>query len=236
MSGMELNKIFAALLVAGIVASFSGFIAKEITHPHELEENAVKIEGVGEDVGGPAKKAGPEPVLALIAAADPARGQQISKACAACHSFDKGGPNGTGPNLWGIVARDKASHAGFSYSEAMAAEAGNWDYVELNKFLWKPKAVVPGTKMNYIGIKKPEDRAAMIAWLRTLSDSPKALPSDAAIAAEQAELGAEEAAEAVKEAAGEAVGAAQEAVEDVKDAIEDAVEDAKEALPDAESL
>lgn len=65
---------------------------------------------------------------------------------------------------------------------------GAWDYDSLNKFLWKPKKFVVGTKMNYLGIKKPADRAAMVAWLRTLSPSPVALPSGGQIAAEAAEL------------------------------------------------
>ena len=94
--------------------------------------------------------------------------------------------------MWGIVARDKASVNGFSYSDSMGGQEGDWDYLSLNKFLWKPKTTVPGTKMNFIGLKKPEDRAAIIAWLRTLSDRPVALPSEAEIAAEQAELGAED--------------------------------------------
>lgn len=189
MSGMELNKIFAAVLVAGIVASLSGFIAREVLHPHALEENAVKIEGVETaGAGGPRAPAGPEPVLALIAGADPVRGQQLSRACAACHTFDKGGSSGaTGPNLWGVVGRDVASAGGFAYSNTMTDVAGGWDYVKLNHFLWKPKAYVPGTKMNFIGLAKAEDRAAMIAWLRTLSDRPLPLPTPAEIAAEAPE-------------------------------------------------
>lgn len=200
MSGMELNKLMAAVLVAGIVASLSGFIAREVLHPHELHEDAIKIEGAEEDgaAGGPAKPALPEPILAMIAGADVARGETISKACTACHTFDKGGASGTGPNLWGVIARDKGGVSGFAYSEAMLGQDGNWNYDALNHFLWKPKAYVPGTKMNYIGLKKPEDRAALIAWLRTRADAPPALPTDSEIAAEQAELApvAEEAAPA----------------------------------------
>jgi cytochrome c len=188
---MEFNKIFAALLVAGIIASFIGFLGDEIMHPHELEENAFVVEGVEPAAGGAQKKAGPEPILALIAAADIARGEKLSRACAACHNFDQGGANGVGPNLWGVVGSNKGAHAGFSYSDGMASKGGKWGYAELNQFLWKPKAYVAGTKMNYIGLKKPEDRAAMIAWLRTKSSSMLPLPSGADIAAEEAELAAE---------------------------------------------
>lgn len=192
MNMMEFNKIFAALLVAGIIASLSGFIAKEIMHDEHLDEHAYKIEGV-EDVGaghgGAAKPKLPEPVLAMIGGADIARGEKLSRACAACHSFTKGGANGTGPNLWNVVNASKAGNAGFSYSDGMTSTGGLWSYADLNKFLWKPKLFVSGTKMNFIGLKKPEDRAAVIAWLRTLSDSQKALPSESDIAAEAAEFG-----------------------------------------------
>lgn len=189
MGGMEFNKIFAALLVAGIVAMLAGFVADTLTHPHELEEDAFHVEGVETTAGGAAVEKLAEPILALIATADIARGQKVSKACAACHTFDKGGANGVGPNMWGIVGRQKQSVGGFSYSGTLNEQGGNvWTYAELNKYLWKPKKYAPGTKMNYIGLKKPEDRAALIAWMRTMASGQKALPSKSQIAAEEAEL------------------------------------------------
>ncbi len=202
---LEFNKIFAAILVAGITAGTASFVSEVVMHPHHMDEDAVPIEGV-ESSGGAIDSGptGPEPVLHLIAEADLARGEKLSKACTACHSFEKGGPNKTGPNLWGIVGAHKAHLDGFAYSDAMMAAEGNWNYASLNKFLYKPKDYVPGTKMNYIGLKKPEDRAAMIAWLRTLAASHAALPSDSAIAAEQAELAPPE--EEVTEEAGDSEG------------------------------
>lgn len=188
MGGMEFNKIFAAILVAGIVAMLAGFVADTLTHPHKLKENAFAIEGVEEAGGGKVEKLA-EPVLAMIAAADIARGQKVSKACAACHTFTKGGANGVGPNIYNIVGAKKQSKGGFTYSGTLNTNGGNvWTYAELNKYLWKPKKYAPGTKMNYVGLKKPEDRAAMIAWLRTLSNAPKALPGAVDIAAEEADL------------------------------------------------
>ena len=112
----------------------------------------------------------------LLAAADEKRGQKVAKACAACHSFDKGGRTKMGPNLWGVVGRDVASMEGFNYSDAMKAKGGKWGYDELNEFITKPRAVVKGTKMSFSGIKKAEDRAALIKWLRSLSDDPYPLP------------------------------------------------------------
>lgn len=188
MNNMEFNKLFAALLVAGIIASLSGFIASQLLHTETPEQFAYAIEATEDTAGGAAAVAMPEPVLAMIAAADVARGEQVAKACAACHNFAPGGPNGTGPNLAGVVGAQKGHHAGFNYSEALKAKGGNWTYSELNHFLWKPKAYIKGTAMNFIGVKKPEDRAALIAYLRSISGNP-ALPSQGDIDAEMAELG-----------------------------------------------
>lgn len=188
MSSFEMNKIFAAILVAGIIAMLSGFIAKKLVHPDFPAQDAVAIDGGEIESAGTGAPAMPEPILHLIAAADIAQGEKLSRACAACHSFDQGGVQKIGPNLWNIIGADKAQIEGFAYSAALENMPGQWGYTELNKFLWKPKDYVPGTKMNYIGLRKPEDRASIIAWLRSLSSSPAPLPGDAAIAAEQAEL------------------------------------------------
>ncbi|PZQ45221.1 MAG: cytochrome c family protein [Micavibrio aeruginosavorus] len=195
MGGMEFNKIFAAILVAGIVAMLGGFVAKQLIHPHKLEEDAFKIEAMETaGPGGAAAPAGPEPIMALIAAADVAKGEKIAKACAACHTFPKGSPSGVGPNLWGVLGGPKDHMPGYAYSGALLEVGGKtWTYEELNKFLYKPKAYAKNTKMSYAGLKKGEDRAALIAWLRTQSDSPAALPTDAEIAKEQADLGSKEA-------------------------------------------
>jgi cytochrome c len=189
MSNMEFNKIFAAILVAGIIAMLAGFIAETVIGEHEAGEDAVKVEGSdGAAAGGPAAAANPEPILELIATADVAKGEKLSKICGACHTFESGGAAGVGPNLYGIIGNKKAHMAGFAYSEGMVAKGGHWDYEALNHFLWKPKAYIDGTKMGFAGLKKPEDRAEIIAWLRTKAGSPPALPSASEIAAEKAEL------------------------------------------------
>lgn len=215
MSSFEFNKIFAAVLVAGIVAMLAGFIAEQLVPEHELEKAAVTIEGGSEGgEAGPAKASGPEPILDMIASADAAQGEKLSKACAACHSFDKGGAHKVGPNLWNIVGGPKGGKGGFDYSAAMAAKGGAWSYEDLNRFLWKPKKFVEGTKMSFVGLKKPEDRAAVIAWLRTMADSPDPLPSAAEIAKEKADLApAEEAPAPAVEAAPAEEGAAAPAEE-----------------------
>jgi len=189
MDSMKFNKILAGVLLAGILISVIGLVSNKLVKPVELEEHAYKIEGVdaasSSSHGAVKKVETADSVLHLIAGADVERGRKISRACAACHNFEPGGPNSVGPNLYGVVGRAKASKDGFKYSSAMAEKGGSWNYTDLNKFLWKPKKFIPGTKMTFIGLKKTEDRAAVIAWLRTLSKKSVALPSAEAIAAEK---------------------------------------------------
>ena len=116
-----------------------------------------------------------EPILALLANADIDSGQKISKKCTACHGFEAGGVNKVGPNLYNIVNKEQGK-ADYAYSKTLASLSGKWTYEELNKFLYKPKLFYKGTKMNYAGLSKTKDRADLIAWLRTKSDSPEALP------------------------------------------------------------
>lgn len=183
---LDFEKIFPAFLVAGIIAMLSGFVADLVVHPHAIKEHAVAIDDDFVADAGSAGPALPEPIMALLAEADIARGERLSRACAACHSFDQGGVNKVGPNLWNVVNGPKAHISGFAYSSALVEKGGNWNYDSLNQFLWRPKSYIAGTKMVYAGLRSPEDRAAMIAWLRTLSSSPAALPNAAQIEAEQA--------------------------------------------------
>ncbi|WP_414832234.1 c-type cytochrome [Afifella sp. YEN Y35] len=121
----------------------------------------------------------PSPTVAMIADASPEAGEKVAAQCRACHTFDKGGANRIGPNLWEIVNRQAAAHEGFKYTDAMqkhAQEIGTWTYNHLDTYLADPRGVVPGTKMIFAGVKKDEDRAALLAYLRTLSDNPAPLP------------------------------------------------------------
>src|SRR3546814_1068916 len=114
---MELSKIFAAVLVAGIIAMVTGFVAEQLVHPVQLEQDAYVVETGEEPAQGeqaPAEEALPD-IGTLLARADPAAGESLTRACQACHTFEPGGANRVGPNLWGIVDRPVASHEGFSY-------------------------------------------------------------------------------------------------------------------------
>lgn len=118
---------------------------------------------------------------ATPAAAGSAAGAKVFKACKSCHNADKGGKNATGPNLWNVVGRDPGSVAGFAYSDAMKARAGTpWDATTLDAFLADPKGTVSGTKMAFAGVKKPEDRAALILWLTEQNDAAPAATEAAA--------------------------------------------------------
>jgi len=167
-ANLENNKIFASILLAGIVAMLSGFIAKQMVSSGELENEAYPIEAIEVAAGDAVVEDIPEPIADLLENADIARGQSLSKACAACHTFDKGGINKIGPNLWNVVNGPKAHIDGFAYSSVLVEMGGTWDHESLNAFLWKPKKYLRGTKMNYVGLKKPEDRAAVIKYLESL--------------------------------------------------------------------
>ena len=193
MSTLELNKIVGAVLLAGMVALVSGILADRLVQPNRVEHAAGAVPGAetgGEAAAGaaPTEGAAEEPpaegetapaevsVVALLAAADPARGEAVAKKCAACHSFEQGGPNKVGPNLWDIVGRQAGAHEGYAFSDAIKGLGKPWGYEELDAFLATPKAFAPGTKMTFPGLRKPEDRADAIAYLRTLSGDPKPLP------------------------------------------------------------
>lgn len=133
--------------------------------------------------GGGGAAAAPQVDLGtLLASADAGVGKQKVQLCMSCHDFTQGGPNRIGPNLWGVVGRPVASHAGFAYSPAMQGHKGSWSYEALFAFLASPGRDVPGTKMSFAGLRKPEDRAAVIKYLATLGTGAPPLPQPKVVA------------------------------------------------------
>lgn len=187
MDSFELNKMIGAFLGAVFVLFSVGIVSDAIFHAEAPEQEGYAIAAAEPEEGGEAggaEEAGPEPIAPLMASADPAAGEAAFRRCAACHTAEQGGANKIGPNLWEIVNRPVASHEGFSYSAAMQefAQGGSvvWDYEHLSHFLLSPKGLVKGTAMNFPGIKDGQDRANVIAYLRSLSANPAPLPDPAA--------------------------------------------------------
>ena len=184
MDSWEFNKIAAAVLSAllvifggqEVIAIASGGHSKSVSKPGYTLP--VEVASASKTGGAPAKPAGLDyaKVAELLPNADPASGQGVFKKCATCHTPGQGGKNGQGPNLWNIVNRDMAKVDGFKYSKAMATKGGKWDFESLARFLHKPKKWLKGTKMAFAGIKNPNDLADVLAYLRSLSDSPAPLP------------------------------------------------------------
>ena len=182
MDSFENNKLAGAFLGVVFFVMTLGLATEALFHQEKVETPGFAIAAAESDApaeGGAEAPAELAPIGPLLASADVAAGELVFKKCAACHSWEEGGANKTGPNLWNIINRPVASHEGFAYSAAMREHASVdpiWTYEALNKFLHAPKKYVAGTAMGFAGLKKDQDIANLLAWSRTHSPSPAPLP------------------------------------------------------------
>jgi cytochrome c len=186
MNSSYLNAMAGAFLAVVFVVLTVSIAADAIFHSEAPEKEGYELVALE---GGAATEAAPSsdglpPIAPLLAGASVDGGMKAFRKCAACHTVDDGGANKVGPNLWNIVDRPIAAATGFGYSSSMTdyadGGANAWDYEHLNGFLAAPKKYIKGTAMGFAGLKKEAERADVIAYLRSLSDNPAPLPSDAA--------------------------------------------------------
>jgi cytochrome c len=180
MDSMEVNKGIAAVLIGGIIFFLTGLLGDALVRQRLPEKPALVIAAAPAATGGAeAKPAGPAPIAPLLASADAKVGDQFAhRVCIACHTFDKGGKPGVGPNLYGVVGGPHDHEEGFNYSPAMEKFKGQpWTFDQLNEWLFKPNAYAPGTRMSFAGITNDKQRADVIAYLRSLADNPVPLPA-----------------------------------------------------------
>jgi len=211
MSDLTFNKIAGGVLLTALIVFGLREASTIVFDKHEPEKAGyeIAVEETTEGGGAAAVEVAPDWGTALLLPANIAAGEAVAAKCSACHKLDPSNANGIGPGLYGILGHKPGGHAGFAYSSAMTEFGGKnpvWDYDHMYEFLKAPAKYIPGTKMGFVGLKKPEDRVAMIAYLHSLGSTlpvPAPKPAEAAAAPAAApEAGA--AAEAAPAAAAEA--------------------------------
>ncbi|MDC1096040.1 cytochrome c family protein [Pelagibacteraceae bacterium] len=180
MDSFELNKIIAAVLMTALIVIGLGKFTDILFHVDKPKESAYKIEGLETIISSSATKEKEieekVDITQLLALGNVTHGEKIFKKCSACHMIASDGNNMIGPNLWGVIGRKVASLADYKYSKALLAYDKNWSYEEINGFLVKPQAHIKGTKMGFAGLRKEKDRASVILYLNSKSNTPLPTP------------------------------------------------------------
>lgn len=167
------NTMAGCFLASALFAMVVGKVSNALVHPHTLAKPAIAVADAPATGAAAPAVAELAPIGPKLKDANVEKGKALYvQQCITCHTIDKGGANKVGPNQWDIIGRKKASHEGFSYSSALQAKGGEWTYEDINHMIFKPQAFVRGTKMAYAGMPKEQDRADLIAYLRTMHDEP----------------------------------------------------------------
>ena len=172
----DTNKTAIAIMTVLLGTMALGVVSNAIYSPEKAAKPGFALPSGTEATAASTPAPKEEPLPALLATADPAKGEADTKVCQSCHNFEKGGAAKIGPPLYGVVGRPKGSMAGFSYSDGMKGKGGDWTYADLYTFLTKPSAYVAGTKMTYPGEPDPHKRADILSYLQKDSDSPVPYP------------------------------------------------------------
>ena len=177
MDGFELNKIIAAILATVVVVFSINKFADILFRADKPQQSAYKVERI-EPTLTSASNTGQAAVgiNELLAMGSIEHGEKVFKRCSACHMIAAGGKNMIGPNLWSIIGKKTGVASGYKYSKALAAYGKEWTFAEMNGFLIKPSAHIKGTKMAFAGLKKEKDRASVILFMNSKSDSPLPTP------------------------------------------------------------
>lgn len=227
MNSFELNKIFGAILGTLVFVMGVGFLAEAIYKPIENRGASYDLpEPQVADAGGAVVEE-VVPISVLMQTASVEAGARLINRCQSCHDYSPANANRTGPGIYDIVGQELAHHEGFAYSDilvSMGAAGEIWDYENLDAFLASPRAYAPGTKMTFAGLSNPQDRANLIAFLRSLSDNPYPLPEVVAEEAAPVEEAAPEVAPAGEVEAAQAVEVEAEAETEADAETEDAAE------------
>lgn len=219
-----LERIGVGALLAAWLIYGSNFLGNTLVHVGDMPETAaVEPAETEEESAEPAEEVD---FASLLATAEPSAGERVFNKCKSCHTVDEGGRHTVGPNLHNVVGADIAAKDGFAYSSALTGIEGQWDYDHLNQFLEKPADYAPGTKMSFVGLAKPEDRANVIAYLRENTQDPPPLPEPQETAAAEEPAAAGEEASAPGEAEEPAEAVAEEGADEAAPATEEGAEEA----------
>lgn len=173
MSGFELNKLVASILLAALIAMLVGTLVNILYKPslNALKRGyEIEVSDDEETQSGESSTEEEIDIASIMLTANAEAGKGLVKKCIACHSLGSGEPHKIGPNLWNTYNAAKGAKSDYKYSSALLAKGGKWDDESLFHFIHKPKAYIKGTKMSFIGFKKLEDVADMVAYLKTLAD------------------------------------------------------------------